>query len=166
MLEEQLREVELRSEEKLAEEERRHRELVARVDREKQLQVENCAIRLQTLELENNSLRDETGRWRNQLEKMRVDKSRVEDQLIEAESTVTSLREELASAREQERKMRDQAAASQMLVEELSSEVERLQSEKANAEMLAELNRIPSSEPSPAQAQLEALRHQHKIIHI
>lgn len=45
MLEEQLRDVELRSEERLAEEERRHRELVARVDREKQLQVENCAIR-------------------------------------------------------------------------------------------------------------------------
>lgn len=45
MLEEQLREVELRAEEKLSEEERRHRELVARVDREKQLQVENCAIR-------------------------------------------------------------------------------------------------------------------------
>lgn len=45
MLEEQLREVETRSEEKLAEQERRHKELVARVDREKQLQVENCAIR-------------------------------------------------------------------------------------------------------------------------
>ncbi|XP_039285015.1 rab11 family-interacting protein 3-like isoform X2 [Nilaparvata lugens] len=164
MLEEQLREVELRSEEKLAEEERRHRELVARVDREKQLQVENCAIRLQTLELENNSLRDETGRWRNQLEKMRLDKSRVEDQLIEAEASVTSLRDEIAAVREQERKLREQAAASQILVEELSSEVERLQSEKANAEMLAELNRIPSSEPSPLQAQLEALRHQHKTL--
>lgn len=46
MLEEQLREVELRAQEKLQDEERRHRELVARVDREKQLQVENCAIRL------------------------------------------------------------------------------------------------------------------------
>lgn len=46
ILEEQLRENELRSEEKLAEEVKRHRELVARVDREKQLQVENCAIRL------------------------------------------------------------------------------------------------------------------------
>lgn len=45
ILEEQLRENELRSEEKYAEEVKRHRELVARVDREKQLQVENCAIR-------------------------------------------------------------------------------------------------------------------------
>lgn len=45
MLEEQLREVEVRAEERLAEEERRHRELVARVDREKHLQVENCSIR-------------------------------------------------------------------------------------------------------------------------
>lgn len=46
MLEEQLRDTELRCEERLASEERRHRELVTRVDREKQLHIDNCAIRL------------------------------------------------------------------------------------------------------------------------
>jgi hypothetical protein len=45
MLEEQLRDTELRCEERLASEERRHRELVTRVDREKQLHIDNCAIR-------------------------------------------------------------------------------------------------------------------------
>lgn len=46
MLEEQLRDTELRCEERLASEDRRHRELVTRVDREKQLHIDNCAIRL------------------------------------------------------------------------------------------------------------------------
>jgi hypothetical protein len=45
MLEEQLRESELRAEERLQEEQKRHRELVARIEREKQLQIENCTMR-------------------------------------------------------------------------------------------------------------------------
>jgi hypothetical protein len=48
MLEEQLRESELRAEERLQEEQKRHRELVVRIEREKQLQIENCNIRLVT----------------------------------------------------------------------------------------------------------------------
>lgn len=45
MLEEQLRETELRAEERLQEAQKRHRELVVRIEREKQLQIENCTIR-------------------------------------------------------------------------------------------------------------------------
>lgn len=45
MLEEQLRESELRAEERLQEEQKRHRELMVRIEREKQLQIENCTIR-------------------------------------------------------------------------------------------------------------------------
>ncbi|XP_075224723.1 rab11 family-interacting protein nuf isoform X2 [Lycorma delicatula] len=164
MLEEQLREVELRSEERLAEEERRHRELVARVDREKQLQVENCAIRLQTLELENNSLKEETTRFRSQVERLRVEKTRVEDKLIETEASLSAVNEELQRTREQERKYREQANASQQLVEDLSIEVERLQNERTNAEMLAALNNQSTTEPSPLQSELDSLRHQHKSL--
>lgn len=45
MLEEQLRESELRAEERLQEAQKRHRELVVRIEREKQLQIDNCTIR-------------------------------------------------------------------------------------------------------------------------
>lgn len=45
MLEELLRETELRAEERLEEAQKRHRELVVRIEREKQLQIENCTIR-------------------------------------------------------------------------------------------------------------------------
>lgn len=45
MLEEQLRETELRADERLQDEQKRHRELMVRIEREKQLELENCAIR-------------------------------------------------------------------------------------------------------------------------
>lgn len=45
MLEEQLREAEVRHEERQAEEQRRNRELIARIEREKQLTVENYTIK-------------------------------------------------------------------------------------------------------------------------
>lgn len=45
MLEESLREVELRAQQQLSEEQRRNRELIVRVEREKQLEIENCTIK-------------------------------------------------------------------------------------------------------------------------
>ena len=45
VLEEQLREMDQRSDEKLADEQKRNRELLARMEREKQLEIENYSIR-------------------------------------------------------------------------------------------------------------------------
>jgi Rab11 family-interacting protein 3/4 len=45
MLEESLRDVELRAQQQLAEEQRRNKELIVRVEREKQLEIENCTIK-------------------------------------------------------------------------------------------------------------------------
>ena len=45
MLEEQLREMDQRSDEKLADEQKRNRDLLARMEREKQLEIENYSIR-------------------------------------------------------------------------------------------------------------------------
>ncbi|KAG8234110.1 hypothetical protein J437_LFUL010957, partial [Ladona fulva] len=53
MLEEQLREVELRSAERLQDEVRRNREAVARLEREKQLELENCHYRHMVEELQS-----------------------------------------------------------------------------------------------------------------
>uniref|UniRef100_A0A1B6KX96 FIP-RBD domain-containing protein n=1 Tax=Graphocephala atropunctata TaxID=36148 RepID=A0A1B6KX96_9HEMI len=161
MLEEQLREVELRSEDRLAEEERRHRELVARVDREKQLQVENCAIRLQTLELENTSLREEAARCRAQAERLRAEKTTVTEQLGEAESIVSSLQDEVAALRDQERRHKECAHANQLLVEELTLEVDRLRLE---IHTLQELNQNSREPQTQLQAQLDSLRQEHRSL--
>ena len=45
MLEESLRDVELRAAQQLTEEQRRTKELIVRVEREKQLEIENCTIK-------------------------------------------------------------------------------------------------------------------------
>lgn len=45
MLEESLRDVELRAQQQLLEEQRRNKELIVRVEREKQLEIENCNIK-------------------------------------------------------------------------------------------------------------------------
>ncbi|XP_054288163.1 rab11 family-interacting protein 4A [Macrosteles quadrilineatus] len=161
MLEEQLREVELRSEERLAEEERRHRELVARVDREKQLQVENCAIRLQTLELENSSLKEEATRCRSQTEKLRTEKAEVEERLGESQSVVCCLQEEVHSLKDQERRQKECVQANQQLVEELTQEVERLRREVTTLQELNQHSREPQTQ---LQEQLDSLRQEHRSL--
>ena len=47
ILEENIREIEMRGEERLGEEQRRNREIIQRMEREKQLEIENYTIRLQ-----------------------------------------------------------------------------------------------------------------------
>ncbi|KAK9502906.1 hypothetical protein O3M35_011592 [Rhynocoris fuscipes] len=154
MLEEQLREVELRAQEKLQDEERRHRELVARVDREKQLQVENCAIRLQSLELENSSLREEAARCRAQADKLRAEVQRLEEEQGRNEATIAALKEELETLNEKERTNSETSQANQQLIEELTQEIERLRAE--HRETLEQLKSRGNGVSPTAHEQLQA----------
>ncbi|XP_074000262.1 rab11 family-interacting protein 4A-like isoform X3 [Rhodnius prolixus] len=154
MLEEQLREVELRAQEKLQDEERRHRELVARVDREKQLQVENCAIRLQSLELENSSLREEAARCRAQADKLRLEVQRLEEEQGRSEASVVALKEELEILREKERSNSEASLANQQLIEELTQEIERLRAEQR--ETIEQLNSRGTGVSPTAHEQLQS----------
>ena len=77
-------------------EQRRHREWACRLERERQLQLENCDIKQQAAELDNTSLREEIARIREQLETARTDKAQLENDLREA-------RREADAARESER---------------------------------------------------------------
>ena len=49
VLEENIREIEMRGEERLVEEQRRNRDIIQRLEREKQLEIENYTIRLQVM---------------------------------------------------------------------------------------------------------------------
>ncbi|XP_037074581.1 rab11 family-interacting protein 4-like [Pollicipes pollicipes] len=112
MLEEQLREVELRSEEQLDSERRRHKELMQRLEREKTLELENQTIRLQSLEKEVRFAEAEAARARQQLEAAAAGRAQLEERL--AELLERRGRQEL----EQERTLQSQ------MVAELSSELE------------------------------------------
>ncbi|CAK9833357.1 Rab11 family-interacting protein 4A [Anthophora retusa] len=93
MLEEAAKDAEARADERLQAEQRRHREWVSRLERERQLQLENYAIKLQAIEVEGSNLRDEIGRLREQLEKVRAEKSRLENNLEEMRREIETIRE-------------------------------------------------------------------------
>lgn len=74
-----------------------------------------CFCRLQALELENTSLRDEATRCRNQAEKLRSEKLRVEEQLGVTEGVLTSLKDEISMLSDQERRHKERADANQQV---------------------------------------------------
>lgn len=94
MLEETLRDVEMRSEEKLKEEARRHKEATARLEMEKTLQLENLEIKLQMVEKEISSSKIETKRLEGSLERERNENNYLNDKLSGMEREVGCLREE------------------------------------------------------------------------
>ncbi|XP_049810969.1 rab11 family-interacting protein 4 isoform X1 [Schistocerca nitens] len=177
MLEEQVREAELRAEERLQEEQRRHRELMVRVEREKQLQVENCTIRLQTLELEAASLREEVTRLRAQTDRLRNEKQDMEEQLAEAQCAMSALREDAERLQEAERRLCEEAAreshANAQVVEELSRELEVLRQEQLERSEMGDTSRSLSHSQQEEelaqqlcelQAELSVLRQQNKSL--
>uniref|UniRef100_A0A182Q3U9 FIP-RBD domain-containing protein n=1 Tax=Anopheles farauti TaxID=69004 RepID=A0A182Q3U9_9DIPT len=133
MLEEQLRETELRAEERLAEEQKRHRELLARVEREAKLQNENCQIRIRTMEMEVTSLREEIQRLRLQGDKQAADLHATEEKLEKARDSLMISQQDLVEARAEEKKHRADKQAAEELMVELGKECERLRSERGPA---------------------------------
>lgn len=97
--------MEIRAEERLNEEQKRHRELLARVEREAILQNENCQIKIRTIELETNSLREELQRLRTQYDKQTTELRATEEKLEDARENLTMAHEELTETRENEKKL-------------------------------------------------------------
>jgi hypothetical protein len=63
--------IQVRGEERVAEEQRRSRDLQARLERERQLELENFTIRYSTLEQEAARLREDANQLRRELERLR-----------------------------------------------------------------------------------------------
>ncbi|BFF96586.1 rab11 family-interacting protein 4B-like [Drosophila madeirensis] len=129
MLEEQFRESELRSEERLAEEQKRHREILARVEREASLQNENCQMRIRATEIEANALRDEAQRLRVQCDKQANDLHRTEEQLELARDQIAALQQEYEEQQQTLRKQEIEKKSTEELMLELSRELQRARDE-------------------------------------
>ncbi|KAG7202429.1 hypothetical protein KM043_018738 [Ampulex compressa] len=136
MLEESAKDAEVRAEERLQTEKRRHREWTCRLERERQLQLENHTIKLQASEMESSSLRDEIGRLREQLERVKAERSRFENDLEKA-------KREAEAARESERQALSRANEAhhqlEVVSEELSMRLEQQQRLDELEEQVAEL---------------------------
>lgn len=96
--------VELRSEERLNEEQKRHRELLARVEREAILQNENCQIKIRTIELEANNMREELQRLRMQYDKQSAELKSTTEKLEDTREHLQMAQEELTEAKNNEKK--------------------------------------------------------------
>ena len=106
------------------------------MERERQLQLENYAIKLQATELESSSLRDEVARLREQLERARADKIRLEDAREEA-------RREAEIAREAERQALSRANEAHGLLEVAREELAaRAEDQQRLEELMQQVSRL------------------------
>ncbi|XP_017780917.1 PREDICTED: rab11 family-interacting protein 4A isoform X2 [Nicrophorus vespilloides] len=129
MLEEQLRDSEMRADERIHEEQRRSKELMARIEREKLLQLENSSIRLHAAEGESSNFKEEAARQRIRIEKLETERTELHDQLQDLRYDISEAKEQEHRLKEQERRLNKEHEAHNQLIEELSKEVERLRSE-------------------------------------
>ncbi|XP_026737828.1 rab11 family-interacting protein 4A isoform X2 [Trichoplusia ni] len=126
MLDEQIREIECRCEESIAEEKRRSREAIARVERDRDTQLVAITDRLSAAESEASELKQEVGRLRGVAETLRANAEVAARAHREAQEQVAELSAALSSAREAERRERDAAAAANALLATARQELQRL----------------------------------------
>merc|ERR1719189_1884616 len=133
MLEEHIRELELRSEEKLQTEQKRNKESLQRLEREKHLEIENYSIRLQNCERDYNRAKQEIVQLRSVIERLRLDKAELEEQLNEAHAAQSSNEADIHKLEDAAKRESEQArleiSNSTRLVTELEKEVESLRAQ-------------------------------------
>ncbi|XP_056637894.1 rab11 family-interacting protein 4 isoform X1 [Diorhabda sublineata] len=129
MLEEQLRETELRSEEKLQDERKGFKEQKARLEREKQLLLDNINLRLQASETECSNLKKEINRLKEELDKYKSEQQNTVDQTTDLTIEISALKEEMKMMKSQEVRLKREYEAQIQLSEDLSKEIERLRLE-------------------------------------
>ncbi|XP_041714292.1 uncharacterized protein LOC121547208 isoform X2 [Coregonus clupeaformis] len=146
-LEEQLKEQELRAEDHLHQETRRHKDALTKLERERDLELENLQARLQQLDEENSELRSCVPCYRANIERLEEEKRKLED---EVEDATERLNEELETRRKTSDKLtherhqnQKEKEHTQELIEDLRKQLEHLQLYKLEAE--ARRGRSPSA---------------------
>ncbi|XP_074094748.1 rab11 family-interacting protein nuf isoform X2 [Cotesia typhae] len=149
MLEEAAKDAEARAEEKLQSEQRRHREWVARLEREKELQLENSAMKVQAIEVECLGLREQIVRLREQLDAAKEERVRLENLLDDANS-------DTATARENERQAVLRANETRLLLDAAKEELASRDKDRLRIEdLLLEVARLAASNKSLQESQDE-----------
>ncbi|KAB7499431.1 Rab11 family-interacting protein 3 [Armadillidium nasatum] len=172
MLEEQLRETEMRAEDRLSDEQKRNKEMIGRVEREKQLTVENYSIKYCNVEKEKNSIVDDNLRLKKEMEKLEKEKLILQDKITEAEISMSSLKEENVKMGEMSRREKEelrierergsQPATLSEVIEELRCEVERLRAvEESYRKRSPSLDSI-SGNTAELEAELKQLKDENK----
>lgn len=90
--------------------------MVARVEREKQLQLENSSIRLQAAELEAANLREEVTRQRIRIEKLETERKQLTDQIMDLRNEIIANKESENDFKDQERRLNQERDAQSVLI--------------------------------------------------
>ncbi|KAL2078521.1 hypothetical protein ACEWY4_026206 [Coilia grayii] len=146
-LEEQLKEQELRADDTLHLHARKHRDALAKLQRERDLDIENLQARLHQLDEENSELRSCVPCLRANIERLEEEKRKLQD---EVEDISERLNEELDSRKKMADKLsherhnnQKEKECMQELIEDLRKQLEHLQLFKL--EMEAKRGRSPSA---------------------
>lgn len=170
-LEEQIRELEVRSEERSHEEERRLKEALCRQERESAAELERCGAQLRQLQSEQRSLQEEALRLRALADRLKADKDAALEQLDQSQAQLAQLRDDHLRLQELCRREREESQAQRSLQAQLLQEVGR------ELEELRRLRTDPQGRPrSPSlldllparccelQAQLESVREENRAL--
>eukprot|EP00093_Oithona_nana_P000135 00135.XXX_245_1468_1 [CDS] Oithona nana genome sequencing. len=133
MLEEHIQQIEVQAQEKVGDEQRRNRELMQRLEREKALELENYAIKLQSAEREGASNQRDLTALRSTVDRLKTEKGQLEQELFEAQQSYSLLQKECQGLEDSFKRTQEQLeyerSDNSRLVEELSKEVDDLRSQ-------------------------------------
>ncbi|CAF4822010.1 unnamed protein product [Pieris macdunnoughi] len=126
MLDEQIREIECRCEERIAEEQKRCRDAIARVERDRDAQLSALNDRLSAAEAEASDLKQEVGRLRGVAETLRANAEISSRSAREAQDAASELAAQMSSARDAERREKEAAEATRALLAAAQQELRAL----------------------------------------
>ncbi|XP_052070144.1 rab11 family-interacting protein 4A-like isoform X3 [Mytilus californianus] len=132
MLEEQVKDVEVKSDERVSDEQKKYKEILSRQEREKSEQMEYFTQRLQNLEKENELLKMENPRLRSEIDRLKIEKLELEDKITELQVEYSSVMNENSDLKlkfDRERETTGQ------LLDELGKELGELRQYKIEAEV-------------------------------
>ncbi|XP_077285871.1 rab11 family-interacting protein 3-like isoform X2 [Arctopsyche grandis] len=130
-LEEQVRDLEIKCEDRILDEQRRNRETIIRIERDRDSQIENLSMRLSAAEAEAGNHKQEIGRLRGISEGLRLGAEAEAQRLRDAQDTIASLTEQLQHTKDLCRKEKDSHESATDIVCELQRELESLRRELA-----------------------------------
>jgi len=122
-LEEQIRDIELQSDDRKADDERRYKESMARLEREKSQELENYVNRIFALQKELFEAKEEVKRHQQSIDNLHNTKSDLESQIQDKELEIESLNDEIDKLKEVIRKQGEESRANSTLIEALNSEL-------------------------------------------
>ncbi|XP_059146652.1 rab11 family-interacting protein 4B-like isoform X2 [Physella acuta] len=129
-LEEQLRDMEVKSEDRLSEERRKYQEFMSKQERDKNEQVDYITQRLHRIEQEYETLKQEAPRLHAEIAKLRTEKMDIQERLLERQETYNILYDDheklKADYHKQEVLHQKERHSTGQLLDEMGKELEEL----------------------------------------